>query len=512
MSFTITALFVALTSLAWLLRVTVIPESFPMAGSLEQLCYFLTALSGARVLDTLIFPLLFRRQGPESMTSDLLQATISILLYGTAVVVWLALGLGFDVSKLLATSAIFSVIIGFALQATLGNLFSGLSLEIERPVRVGDYVRKGDVEGRVEALKWRSVFIRTPNDSRIVLPNSALTSQPIEIFPYDRPTRHTALFQIDPRVEPGRILTIARDILNSGFPNICADPAPSVVLIGTEAGSPNLWYGARYYTLNFLDRSATNSRLLARLWYALARQGIDMKADRLTLAPDDAPTGSRPFPDVLPECVSLWPVLAKAGRRQLFGADEVIPADCVGFVLRGVLREERTLDPQDLAKEVAALLAQDDASNAKTDVSSEEMAAITATAIGFVGPVAGGLVQRFASLTDDPYLIYHAVAASIESPEHRRHFLAFAPATPSRLLGEGASFGWAEWLDGPATISHARRVWGSAELLLIPREALPSVAAQADLLAAVIAEDIPGADAEAVAHRLRRRMAVSEPG
>ncbi|MDR3441002.1 mechanosensitive ion channel domain-containing protein [Telmatospirillum sp.] len=509
MNFTVTALFVALTSLVWLVHVTVVPGSFPMAGSLEQLCYFLTALSAARVLDALIFPLVFRRQGPESAASDLLQATISILLYGTAVVAWLALGLGFDVSKLLATSAIFSVIIGFALQATLGNLFSGLSLEIERPVRVGDYVRKGDVEGRVEALKWRSVFIRTPNDSRIILPNSALTSQPIEIFPYDRPTRHTALFQIDPKVEPDRILAIARDVLNSGFLNVCADPAPSVVLIGNEAGSPNLCYGARYYTLNFLDRSTTNSRLLARLWYALARQGIDMKADRLTLAPDDAPVSSGPFPDAPPERACLWPVLAEAGRRQLFGADEVIPADCVGFVLRGVLREERTLDPQDLADEVTVLLAQDGASNPRTGVSPEEMAAITATAVGFVGPVAGGLVQRFSNLTDDPYLIYHAVAASIESPEHRAHFLALAPARPSRLLGSGASFGWAEWLNGPAAVSPARRVRESAELLLIPHQALPSVAVPVDLLAALIAEDIPDVDVGAVADRLRRRMAVA---
>lgn len=66
-------------------------------------------------------------------------------------------GLGFDITALLATSAALSLVVGLALQATLGNLFAGISIELERMVRVGDYVRRRTLAGRVVSLGWRSI-------------------------------------------------------------------------------------------------------------------------------------------------------------------------------------------------------------------------------------------------------------------------------------------------------------------------------------------------------------------
>jgi small-conductance mechanosensitive channel len=58
--------------------------------------------------------------------------------------------------RLLTTSAVSAVVLGFALQDTLGNAFAGLAIQSEKPFHVGHWVRVGDFEGRVEEVTWRA--------------------------------------------------------------------------------------------------------------------------------------------------------------------------------------------------------------------------------------------------------------------------------------------------------------------------------------------------------------------
>src|SRR3990170_8294755 len=58
--------------------------------------------------------------------------------------------------KLLATSAVSAVVIGFALQDTLGNAFAGLAIQSEKPFHVGHWIRVGEFEGRVAEVTWRA--------------------------------------------------------------------------------------------------------------------------------------------------------------------------------------------------------------------------------------------------------------------------------------------------------------------------------------------------------------------
>jgi small-conductance mechanosensitive channel len=108
--------------------------------------------------------------------TDLLQALLSGIVFLGAFFAYVHWVLGVDITGLLATSAVLSVIVGFALQATLGNVFAGISIELEHRVRVGDFVRRGALGGEVIALSWRSVHVRSENGSILVVPNSAITS------------------------------------------------------------------------------------------------------------------------------------------------------------------------------------------------------------------------------------------------------------------------------------------------------------------------------------------------
>src|SRR3954471_433875 len=77
---------------------------------------------------------------------------------------------------LLASSAMLSIIIGFAAQRTLGNFVAGILIAIAQPVRLGDRVTYNGEEGVIEEIGLTYTFIRTTDQARIVVPNEKLAS------------------------------------------------------------------------------------------------------------------------------------------------------------------------------------------------------------------------------------------------------------------------------------------------------------------------------------------------
>jgi small-conductance mechanosensitive channel len=100
-----------------------------------------------------------------------------------------------DVAGLFTTSAVLSVIIGLALQDTLGNVFSGLALQTERSFNVGDWVRFGEMEGVVTDISWRATILRTRANDLVIIPNSLISKD--VVVNYSAPTRvHAILAEI----------------------------------------------------------------------------------------------------------------------------------------------------------------------------------------------------------------------------------------------------------------------------------------------------------------------------
>jgi small-conductance mechanosensitive channel len=80
---------------------------------------------------------------------------------------------------LLASSALIALIVGFASQRTLGNVVAGILIAVTQPIRLGDRVEYDGAEGVVEEINLSYTFIRTPDQSRIVVPNEKLASDTI---------------------------------------------------------------------------------------------------------------------------------------------------------------------------------------------------------------------------------------------------------------------------------------------------------------------------------------------
>ena len=124
---------------------------------------------------------------PESLT-----VTTRTLFLTITRAILLALGLlivldtvGVSITPLLASLGVGSVAVALALQDTLSNFFGGLYLLIDKPIRLGDYVKIESVEGVVEKIGWRSTRIRNGSDNTVVVPNSKVSSA--YLLNYDLP-------------------------------------------------------------------------------------------------------------------------------------------------------------------------------------------------------------------------------------------------------------------------------------------------------------------------------------
>ena len=133
----------------------------------------------ARLIDRRIMG---ANRSPEAMTRyRVLRRTISaaIVTIGVLSALLVIPQVRAVAGGLLASSAILGLIIGFASQRTLGNFVAGLMIAMTQPLRLGDWVEVGGVEGAVEEIGLMYTFIRTDDNARYVIPNEKLASDTI---------------------------------------------------------------------------------------------------------------------------------------------------------------------------------------------------------------------------------------------------------------------------------------------------------------------------------------------
>jgi small-conductance mechanosensitive channel len=133
---------------------------------------------------------------------------------------------------LLASSAVLGLIIGFASQRTLGNFVAGLMIAITQPLRLGDWVEVGGVEGSVEEIGLIYTFIRTEDNARLVIPNEKLASDTIRNSTIRSPAKFA---QVTVQVPPANDLRPLVDSLRQEVPG-----ERDEVFVSSLEGSPTL--------------------------------------------------------------------------------------------------------------------------------------------------------------------------------------------------------------------------------------------------------------------------------
>ena len=203
--------------------------------------------------------------------------------------------LGIQITPLLTALGVGGLAVALALQDTLSNLFAGLHLLVDRPIRVGDYVRIADtVEGHVVDVGWRSTRVRTLQNTVAVVPNKKVAES--IITNYDLPEPRMALllrvgvgYASDPdRVE--RILVDEATRAAGEVPGLLAAPAPTARLI-PGFGEYALDFTLAVHVASFVDQYPVQHELRKRLLRRLRAEGVEIPVPARTIeirSPRDA--------------------------------------------------------------------------------------------------------------------------------------------------------------------------------------------------------------------------------
>jgi small-conductance mechanosensitive channel len=109
-----------------------------------------------------------------------------IVLYSVAVVIIVASVTGINLVPLLATSTVITAVLGLAMQDTLGNLFAGIAISLDKPFVVGDWLMVDGMEGRVHSVGWRAVYLETLSRDMVAIPTALVAKVRVQNF--SRPT------------------------------------------------------------------------------------------------------------------------------------------------------------------------------------------------------------------------------------------------------------------------------------------------------------------------------------
>lgn len=207
-------------------------------------------------------------------TSKILRDVTHLILYIAAAIPILKTQLQIDLTSILATSAILSVVLGLALQDTLGNLFAGLSLQSERPFDVGDFIQVGPHTGRVQQTGWRSTRIETLRNEQITITNNTIAREAVKNFTRGgQPIGFDVFFEAAYTAPPNEVRREALAAF-AEVPLILQSPAPTCRAASWENG--HVKYMARCFIADYADLPNLHDELYTRLWYRFSRAGLEL--------------------------------------------------------------------------------------------------------------------------------------------------------------------------------------------------------------------------------------------
>jgi small conductance mechanosensitive channel len=213
---------------------------------------------------------LARRGLGRSGVDDTLVPFLSGLAYWLvlAVVLVAVLGIvGIQTASLLAVLGAAGLAVGLALQGSLSNFASGVMLLIFRPFSVGDFIDAAGTAGAVESIGLFSTTLNTPDNVRVIMPNSVVYGQTIKNFAANDIRRTDMMVGVSYDDDLGTALETIRTVLGEDD-RVLADPEPVVAVAELGDSSVNFvvrpWCAKEdYWTLRFDLTRALKERLEA---------------------------------------------------------------------------------------------------------------------------------------------------------------------------------------------------------------------------------------------------------
>jgi len=209
----------------------------------------------------------------ESLTS-IVHSIVKIILIILAVLYILQLW-GVEIGPLLAGLGIAGLAVALALQPTLSNIFSGVSIVLDKSVRVGDLVYlDADTKGTILKIGIRSTKIKTFDNELIIIPNSKLADSKIQNVAQPEPkSRAVVPFGVAYGSDVDKVKKIVLSELKK-IKNLESEPAPLVRFI--EMADSSLNFKAYFFVNSFENRFSAIDEANTRIYNALRKNKIEI--------------------------------------------------------------------------------------------------------------------------------------------------------------------------------------------------------------------------------------------
>jgi small-conductance mechanosensitive channel len=195
-----------------------------------------------------------------------------IFLVALLLVLWYGYHAGRWLTGLLAGSGVVAIILGLAGQNLLGGIIAGVSLQINRPYNVGDWLQVGDRYAEVMEINWRSTRLRTNDTIYLDIPNNEIVKQTIVNLHY--PTEVHAMrvrVGLEYHVPPN----LAKDVLAHAAQTANGVlPHPPVRVFLVDFADFAMIYEIKFYMGNHARINEINDAVRTNMWYALKRHGL----------------------------------------------------------------------------------------------------------------------------------------------------------------------------------------------------------------------------------------------
>lgn len=323
-----------LTELILSLRADRIATPTRIIAGIQLVLLGIIAYIVVRVLNSLVFGMFRLRRGFDA--PQLVQNVFSIVAF--SVLFLLIFSIEFpdaNLGALFTTSAIFGVILGLALQDTLGNFFAGISLQADRPFQVGDVITVGAQRhtGVVEEISWRAIKIRTFQNHVVLINNSNAAKEPIEVCSRDNQNARLVFFNTLYTDSPAKAIHVVREAVREAD-NVSTGMTPVVRI--RNLGDSGVEYECKYWLDDYAKYNDTDALVRQRIWYAFRRAGLNFAFPTRTLIVErQKPAGIRTGDTAVIERLSAVDIfaplsaqetalLAHSAVRHVFAPDETV--------------------------------------------------------------------------------------------------------------------------------------------------------------------------------------------
>jgi len=186
---------------------------------------------------------------------------------------------GLDLSGIVTTSAVFTAVLAFSMQDTLGNILGGLALQLDQSIHVGDWIEVDGVVGKVADIRWRYTAIETRKWETVIIPNSQLMKGKFSVIGRRRGQplqwRRSIFFDVGYEHPMGKVIEIVENAVRNGhIANVANQPQANAVVM--DFSTSTIRYCLRYWLNNLDIDDPTDGEVRNRMYAALQRAGIQL--------------------------------------------------------------------------------------------------------------------------------------------------------------------------------------------------------------------------------------------